>query len=298
MIRTCTVIDIPIYSMLFIIEQLSHFQIEYINMLQDDSIHSFDDCLNRVTLPSDFDSLVRVECSSISSCYDRSSADSSTSTILNDRQHEDDSRQTSTTSEHCPSKPSRQTIIYYQDMPYNAQHLPIIGYVSFASKNSKTPLVSTETNSNHSCAQWKPFEIKQDPSNNELDLHAWKKQLFPTNLSMSFVELAGALRDERRQEFSPIYEDDTSSTIVLRRQQSKPIGSLLAKRIRWDDLKRKREALEQVERQHRQWQYAPIYNSTQQHYHDMSNQYEQVSQSKIFHSIDIQSCFFFFFFLL
>ncbi|CAF4897821.1 unnamed protein product, partial [Rotaria magnacalcarata] len=73
---------------------------------------------------------------------------------------------------------------------------------------------------------------------------AAKKLLFPDALATSFPEVVDTLRNERRQEFCPIYQNETPEQTALRRQKQKPVGSLLSKRIRWDELKRKREAEE------------------------------------------------------
>ena len=103
-----------------------------------------------------------------------------------------------------------------------------------------------------------------DEDEQKKKIAAAKKLLFPGALATSYPEVMDTLRSERRQEFCPIYKDETPEAIAERQVGRKPVGSLLAKRIRWDDLKRKRE--EDQRRAHvplRYGPYGPIYSDLQ-----------------------------------
>ena len=164
--------------------------------------------------------------------------------------------------EHDPSTqsdtPPTSTPIHYQDIfCFDGHHSAKNGYVNFATKASK------------------PTEIDPSGDDQQQKLAVAKKRLFPGAVATSFTEVASALRNERRQEFCPIYTDETAATVADRQAKRKPIGSLLAKRIRWDDLKRKRE---EEERQQRYYQYGPVYNtepSNQTPTPSFANPYEQ-----------------------
>lgn len=84
-------------------------------------------------------------------------------------------------------------------------------------------------------------DYDSDEDEQKKKIAAAKRLLFPSALATSYPEVVDTLRDERRQEFCPIYTDETPEAIAQKQIGRKPIGSLLAKRIRWDDLKRKRE---------------------------------------------------------
>ncbi|CAF0961632.1 unnamed protein product [Rotaria sordida] len=188
---------------------------------------------------------------------------------------------------------------HYQDIScYNEKDS---SYCSFSTTNKK-PTESLET-SNKKSDSTQPNSIQillnqastittdqdSDEDEQEKKLIAAKKLLFPDVVATSFPEIADTLRDERRQEFCPIYQDETPEQIALRQEKQKPVGSLLAKRIRWDDLKRKREEEEKkAQTQFRYGPYGPIYTNQQskqsfanpyeQYYATMQNQYEQMMQ--------------------
>lgn len=137
---------------------------------------------------------------------------------------------------------------------------------------------TTETNSSDSkqlnpveeiLQQATTFTDDQDSDEDEQKkkVAAAKKLLFPGALATSFPEVVDTLRNERRQEFCPIYQDETPEAIAQRQAGRKPIGSLLAKRIRWDDLKRKREENQRQPQVHlRYGPYGPVYADPQQTY--------------------------------
>ncbi|CAF1105430.1 unnamed protein product [Didymodactylos carnosus] len=66
-----------------------------------------------------------------------------------------------------------------------------------------------------------------------------KKALFPRSNGPSFPELMDNLRGERRLEFAPIYKDDEEEGKP--KVTTKPVGSLLAKRIKWDEINKKKD---------------------------------------------------------
>lgn len=191
------------------------------------------------------------------------------------------------------SKAKPPPVTHYQDTCFNEKSFT---YRSFSSSN-KTSSVSKEK------SESKPFNPVQqiieqavtvatdqdsDEDEQQKKISAAKKLLFPNALATSFSEVADSLRNERRQEFCPIYQDEAPNKTTLRQQKQKPVGSLLAKRIRWDDLKRKREEEEKkAQMQFRYGPYGPVYSNTQQsqpsfanpyeqYYTAMQNQYEQV----------------------
>ncbi|CAF0792741.1 unnamed protein product [Rotaria sp. Silwood1] len=187
---------------------------------------------------------------------------------------------------------------HYQDVSFNEKNAI---YCSF-STNNKKPTESIVT-SNKRSESTPPNPIQKllnqastvttdqesDEDEQEKKVAAAKKLLFPDALATSFSEIADTLRNERRQEFCPIYQDETPEQIAVRQEKQKPIGSLLAKRIRWDDLKRKREEEEKkAQMQFRYGPYGPIYGNQQskqsfanpyeQYYATVQNQYEQMVQ--------------------
>jgi hypothetical protein len=169
--------------------------------------------------------------------------------------------------------------IHYQDLSFNEKK---IGYCSFSTtnKNSSESITTSNTKPKPSHPiQQILNHVSTDPDSDEEDeqkkkIAIAKKLLFPDPLATSFPEVADSLRNERRQEFCPIYKDETPEQIILRQSKQKPVGSLLAKRIRWDDLKRKREEEEKkAQMQFRYGSYGPIYNNQQQQ--SFANPYEQ-----------------------
>jgi hypothetical protein len=176
--------------------------------------------------------------------------------------------------------PNNPTHIDNHDILFNENN---VDYCSFSTTNKK-PSEVTPTNKPKSI-QSNPVQkilnqvtvLKSDPDSEDDEekkkIFAAKKLLFPNAVATSFSEVVDTLRDERRQEFCPIYKDETPEEIVLRQAKRKPIGSLLAKRIRWDDLKRKREDEERKARiPLRYGPYGPIYTNQQQSF---TNPYEQ-----------------------
>ncbi|CAF1493069.1 unnamed protein product [Adineta steineri] len=184
--------------------------------------------------------------------------------------------------------------LHYQDISFNEKNSI---YCSFSNKNDKKPLESTSNNKRKSSesnpieqildkASTAKVDFDYNEENEEKKKIAYaKKLLFPGALATSFSEVADTLRDERRQEFCPIYKDETPEQIALRQSKRKPIGSLLAKRIRWDDIKRKREEEEkkQAQMQYHYGPYGPVYNNNnqqsftnpyEQYYTEMQNQYD------------------------
>ena len=120
------------------------------------------------------------------------------------------------------------------------------------------------------------FDSDEDEEKNKLT--AAKKLLFSQANATTFSEVAENLRSERRQEFCPIYTDETPEVVAKRQAKQKPIGSLLAKRIRWDDLKRKREEDERQRRANASFRYGPygpVYSNAQQQQQTFANPYEQ-----------------------
>jgi hypothetical protein len=173
------------------------------------------------------------------------------------------------------------THTHYQDISFNEKK---IGYCSFSTTNKNPSESITTSNTKPKPTPSHPIQqllnhVSTDLDSDEEDeekkkIAIAKKLLFPDPLATSFPEVADSLRNERRQEFCPIYQDETPEQIILRQTKQKPVGSLLAKRIRWDDLKRKREEEEQkAQMQFRYGSYGPIYNNQQQQ--SFANPYEQ-----------------------
>ena len=148
--------------------------------------------------------------------------------------------------------------------------------ISLNRKNADYCSFSTTNKKSVQSSEQKPIEqilhqaatvaddLDADEDEQKRKLAAAKKLLFPTAFATSFPEVEHTLRDERRQEFCPIYNDETPEQIALRQANRKPVGSLLAKRIRWDDLKRKREDNERrAQVPIRYGPYGPIYSNQQ-----------------------------------
>jgi phosphoribosyl-AMP cyclohydrolase len=183
--------------------------------------------------------------------------------------------------EHHSETSKARTSVHYQDTAVSKRNT---SYCSFVSPNKK----QTEP------AQLNPVqqildEVATDCDPDDEDeqkkkIAAAKKLLFPGALATSFSEVSDTLRNERRQEFCPIYQDETPEQVALRLAKRKPIGSLLSKRIRWDDLKRKRE--EEEKKAQMQFRYGfcgPAYdnqssfaNPYEQYYAAVQNQYDLV----------------------
>jgi hypothetical protein len=164
------------------------------------------------------------------------------------------------------------TPIHYQDVFPDGHPSSKNGYVSFATKKRKSIEID------HLLEQTSA-DMDPDDDDQQKTLAAAKKRLFPGAVATSFTEVASTLRNERRQEFCPIYTDETSQTVAERQAKRKPIGSLLAKRIRWDDLNRKREEEERQRAMQRQFQYGPygpVYNNEPSHQPpSFANPYDQ-----------------------
>lgn len=156
---------------------------------------------------------------------------------------------------------NKPTSIYHQDLSFNKKNTD---YCNFSNTNTKpSPSNPIQQLINQAASNTSEFDSDEDEEKKKIA--AAKKLLFPNAIATSFSEVSDTLRDERRQEFCPIYKDETSEEIVLRQSKQKPIGSLLAKRIRWDDLKRKRED-EEKRIPLRYGPYGPVYSNQQQTY--------------------------------
>ncbi|CAF1112686.1 unnamed protein product [Rotaria magnacalcarata] len=186
------------------------------------------------------------------------------------------------------SKPESSKIIktatHYQDILFNEKNT---SYCSFSTTNKKPTVSVSTTNQNPESTESKPIHkllgqastVATDQDSDEDEqrkkIAAAKKLLFPDALATSFPEVVDTLRNERRQEFCPIYQNETPEQTALRRQKQKPVGSLLSKRIRWDELKRKREAEERkAQMQFSYGPYGPVY-ANQQFQQSFANPYEQ-----------------------
>jgi len=143
--------------------------------------------------------------------------------------------------------------VHYLDVPLNISNgSKTGGYVSFSDRKS--------------------FDLSQfiSPTNeNDEDekkkIDEAKKHIFPTPIIPTFADAAETLRNERRDEFSPIYPNETAEEVARRQSKRKPVGSLLSKRIRFDDLKRKREENEARQRFYQQqYHYGPYETSYEQ----------------------------------
>jgi hypothetical protein len=193
----------------------------------------------------------------------------------------------------------------HQDILLNGKNAD---YRSFSTTNKKPskPIRSNPIEEILHQAETVTSDLDSDEDEQKKKIAAAKKLLFPSTLATSFPEVVDTLRNERRQEFCPIYTDETPEQMTLRLAKRKPIGSLLAKRIRWDDLKRKREENErQAQVSVRYGPYGPIYSNQQasfsntygnmqnqpqqsfanpyeQYYAAVNSQYEQVYFSRIF----------------
>jgi len=226
----------------------------------------------------------------------------------------DDTINASTEQDNSPKKQKLLSNTDHQDISLNGKNTD---YCSFSTTNKK-PLESNTNKSESNPIQQILNQTKvviSDPDSEEDEekkkIAAAKKLLFPSPVATSFSEVIDTLRNERRQEFCPIYKDETPEEIVLRQTKQKPVGSLLSKRIRWDDLKRKREEEEKKRSQipFRYGPYGPMYanqqqsftnpyeqyngkmqnqsqqtfaNPYEQYYAAMQSQYEQVYSSEIF----------------
>jgi hypothetical protein len=184
-----------------------------------------------------------------------------------------------------PQASINSTNINHQDIPFNGKN---VDYCSFSTTN-KNPSTSNTNKSESNPIQQILNQVvihTSDPDSDEDEqekkLAAAKKLLFPSALATSFSEVADTLRNERRQEFCPIYKDETPEQIALRQAKQKPIGSLLAKRIHWDDLKRKREEEEKKLSQMplRYGPYGPIYANQQQTFTNSYEQYNRKMQNQ------------------
>ena len=187
---------------------------------------------------------------------------------------------------------------HYQDLPFDRNSGWKSGYIDFSSNpptrsESTLPssLASASTHSNdiHQMLTQAAMLSTQSDSDGEDDgekhVATAKKLLFPSSLASSFPEVAQTLRNERRQEFCPIYTDETPEQVALRQAKRKPVGSLLAKRIRWDELKRKREADDYAAQMQFHYnaygpaqsqQQASFANPYEQYYTAMQHQQEEV----------------------
>jgi hypothetical protein len=159
----------------------------------------------------------------------------------------------------------------HQDISFNGKNADYCSFSTTNKKPSKSNPIQQILNQTKIITSDPDFEEDEEKKK----IAAAKKLLFPSAVATSFSEVIDTLRNERRQEFCPIYKDETPEEISLRQTKQKPIGSLLAKRVRWDDLKRKREEEEKKRSQipFRYGPYGPMYDNQQQQ--SFSNSYEQ-----------------------
>lgn len=130
---------------------------------------------------------------------------------------------------------------FYQDFPLN-------GFINFTEKTRKLSVSPEKTRPTSS-------DILSD-ENEKRKLAEEKKRIFPKSVEFSCsADVAEKLRNERRQEFCPIYKDEPVDEKQIKRKR---VGSLLPKRIRWDDLRRKREQQQYI---HHDTVYNPDVNS-------------------------------------
>ena len=189
----------------------------------------------------------------------------------------------------------------YQDLPFDRNSARKSGYIDFSSNPSApsesilpSSLASAPVHSNdiHQMLTQASLLSTHSGSDGEDDAETLvvtaKKLLFPSSLASSFPEVAQTLRNERRQEFCPIYTDETPEQVTLRQAKRKPVGSLLAKRIRWDELKRQREAADCAAQMPFHYNsYGPAHNQQQasftnpyeQYYTAMQHQHDEVRSS-------------------
>jgi hypothetical protein len=159
----------------------------------------------------------------------------------------------------------------HQDISFNGKNTDYCSFSTTNKKPSKSNPIQQILNQTKIVTSDPDFEEDEEKKK----IAAAKKLLFPSAVATSFSEVIDTLRNERRQEFCPIYKDETPEEISLRQTKQKPVGSLLAKRVRWDDLKRKREEEEKKRSQipFRYGPYGPMYDNQQQQ--SFSNSYEQ-----------------------
>ncbi|CAF4967660.1 unnamed protein product, partial [Rotaria magnacalcarata] len=117
------------------------------------------------------------------------------------------------------SKPESSKIIktatHYQDILFNEKNT---SYCSFSTTNKKPTVSVSTTNQNPESTESKPIHkllgqastVATDQDSDEDEqrkkIAAAKKLLFPDALATSFPEVVDTLRNERRQEFCPIYQ--------------------------------------------------------------------------------------------
>ncbi|UJR15872.1 hypothetical protein I4U23_002798 [Adineta vaga] len=206
------------------------------------------------------------------------------SKLLSKRRKQDDDDSTSSSDAPKSNFPISKASapVHYQDMTFNEKNAI---FCSFSSSEKKFSEPSTQLNPiQQLLKQVSTDSHSDDEDEQKRKLATAKKLLFPGALATSFNEVADTLRNERRQEFCPIYTDETPEQIALRHAKRKPVGSLLAKRIRWDDLKRKREEEERkAQMSYHYGPYGPIYdnqpsytNPYEQYYTTMQNQYDMM----------------------
>lgn len=196
------------------------------------------------------------------------------------RRREEDHDSTS----ECESQPQKApSPVHYQDTTFSDKNTMYYSFSSSPSSSSKDkPTESTQVNPVQQ--RIKQVAVQLDPDDEDerkRKLAEAKKLLFPDALATSFNEVADTLRNERRQEFCPIYKDETPEQVALRLAKRKPIGNLLTKRIRWDELKRQRE--EEERKAQMSFHSGPVYdnqasfsNPYEQYYAAMQNQYDMV----------------------
>ncbi|CAF1067785.1 unnamed protein product [Adineta ricciae] len=186
------------------------------------------------------------------------------------RQREEDDDSTS----ECESQPRKApSPVHYQDTTFSDKNAMYYSFSSSSSSSKDQRSESTQVNPVQQRLKQVLVERELgDEDEQKRKLAAAKEALFPHALATSFNEVADTLRNERRQEFCPIYKDETPEQVALRLAKRKPVGSLLAKRIRWDELKRRRE---EEERKAQMFSYSEPYGSAYDNQSSFSNPYEQ-----------------------
>jgi hypothetical protein len=169
--------------------------------------------------------------------------------------------------------------IDHQDISINGKNADYCSFSTIDKKSSESKTEKPQSNPiqellNHTLVSTSDPDSEDDDEQKKIA--AAKKLLFPSAVATSFTEVVDTLRNERRQEFCPIYKDETPEERTIRLAKQKPVGSLLAKRIRWDDLKRKRDDERQAQIPMRYGSYGPVYANQQQ---TLANSYGQYNRN-------------------
>jgi hypothetical protein len=202
-------------------------------------------------------------------------------------------------SNHSDNQTKNPTPRHYEDISFNGKGEHGLGYCSFSTIKKTQPeeIKPYLSNPIQQILNKASTDFDTEEDDQQAKLAAAKKLLFPDPVATSFSEVVDSLRNERRQEFCPIYKDETVEEMASRQAKQKPVGSLLSKRICWDDLKRKRDEEERKAQMHYHYgPYGPVYanqqqqqqqsfaNPYEQYYATVQNQYAQVDCEYILHS--------------